>query len=370
MCILQVPCLCDITAKYIHYPPRLGHCQTTNQQPTIAHPINLAVLVHLKETHSLRAFSGETKFPALPNIDMPDIKLFDHKFSKIVASDQQYSLNLKKLIEATKKDKIAYKSLADPIIAHVVTESSLFSVAGIMALISVILTTIWWVIVIIFVGKYRSRLVAILAATPKSSAREIIPDFNLFTSTSAPVTEVQVNCESSQLWLIAYILTTILALVYLVKRVKGNTHGNFHLEISAGKKCVTVPLFSAPVCPKFFRFRTSQPFTNFKVTGFLAPSFSWSYGNLQVDHLGSVTPIKIPNEIPINPISALKLRYILRKDFYEFLMCSHNHLGYYVKLCPIHCQECSPMIQVLEPTITYSTLRANLQDMAVQTNEM
>ena len=83
-CIHEVTCLYGVATEEIYFPRRLAHCSNKDDITTTIHQINLAMLLHF---YDISHIHGDFLFPASPIVPTPDITLFDHNFTRIIADD-------------------------------------------------------------------------------------------------------------------------------------------------------------------------------------------------------------------------------------------------------------------------------------------
>ena len=114
-CIINVPCLCDVSTDSMYYPPRLNYCLNKDDKPTAIHPVNLAVLMHVVEEYQIEDY-GDTTFEDIPTSHIPAVQLFKHNLSDITAADKETDLSLKRIADAIRHDKLVFQTLADPIL--------------------------------------------------------------------------------------------------------------------------------------------------------------------------------------------------------------------------------------------------------------
>ena len=96
-------------------------------------PQHCSLLQHFFD-NKLKTISGDTLFKYLPAVDMPELKVFKHKFAERIAADQD-DLSLQKIAGAIKADKHVFQTLADPILDSLdyTLEPELFSWTSINA---------------------------------------------------------------------------------------------------------------------------------------------------------------------------------------------------------------------------------------------
>ena len=168
-----------------------------------------------------------------------------------------------------------------------------------------------------------------LATVAKAESLELFPT----TPTVHVVTEVD-NCLRYVLLSLAIIILIFIAFKYLIRKVH---HATIALEITDGRSCVLVPLINVPYCPKFYHIQTDNNVKGFKVTGWLDPMLRWQANSLTICHLLYDTRLAIPQVVDLSWFTAIKLREIIRKPFYAYLICEHANHAYHMIVCPTHC---------------------------------
>ena len=72
----------------------------------MSHTVNLALFMHLYKEERVAHIDADTTFSDTPRIsDMPNIHLFSHNYSKLIADDKIADLSLKRVADAVNSDK-------------------------------------------------------------------------------------------------------------------------------------------------------------------------------------------------------------------------------------------------------------------------
>ena len=112
---MNIPCLCAVSAGHYYIPPHLQNCgKATSTTITRLHSINLALLLHFKQLDSINHLNGDSFFPHPVDIPIPNFKLYNHSFTKMVAQNLKEDLSLKHIVAKPKADKVTYRNLAEP----------------------------------------------------------------------------------------------------------------------------------------------------------------------------------------------------------------------------------------------------------------
>ena len=77
-----------------HIAARISDCDKNSKQLSVSYPVNLALLSHFFEEHSLQDIASDTRYTTPLSPDIPDFNIYEHNFSKIVANDKSHHLSL------------------------------------------------------------------------------------------------------------------------------------------------------------------------------------------------------------------------------------------------------------------------------------
>ena len=201
-CIFSIPCKCSISASTFYIAPRLAGCHLHDNSTTIMYPVNLALLQHFFDASFVKNIFTDT-FQTAVNVSIPNMKIFSHDISDVIAGDRKAHLSLSKLAKATKNDAVIFQSLSEPLLDGTITlDDNWPSVDNIIIYCSIgmiILLTI-----VSFGVVLKLRKVAIILATlqhSKSSTAMVtkVPSFIYEKSPSASPEEnfADLNIELS-----------------------------------------------------------------------------------------------------------------------------------------------------------------------------
>ena len=352
-CIYSVPCFCDIATDEIYYPPRLTHCTKSNGTVTMAHSVNLAMLLHVFELDEIKHIKAETKFAKKPIVVTPPLKLFKHNFSEMIAQDKVDDLSLKRIATSVRDEKVIFQSLAEPILDDLNDlddDTSLVSWNSILTLINTA------VLILIILGGcylfYQIRIlataIAVLKQIKPASSQDLVKHnddggINIFSTTPVPTTlspiYITIHDETLMYVLVAFTCALFCFILYkfLTKR---SSLATISVEISSGRSCMLIPIITIPFCPKFYHCQLAANFSDVKVIGFIKPRFSWNNGSLTIRNLLDCSQLTVPNEVSISFVQGLRLRLMLRKTIYCYLAATHGYHAFHMKLCPVNCTEC------------------------------
>ena len=374
-CIYTLPCFCDLATTDIYFPPRLTHCSGSNTSATHAHSVNLAMLLHIFELDEIKHISADTKFPKQPLVETPPMKLFQHNFSRLIAQDKADDLSLQRIASAMKNDKTIFQSLSDPILDSLddmIDDSSIWSWTTILTLLNTVIS------VLLVLGGcylyYRFRLLAtafaVLQTAAPTSAQNIFQPNDqavlpLFPSTLPPPTipPIYISIHDSTLLYALISFACALFCFTAYKFLQNSTpHAIISAEISSGKSCIFIPLLTTPYCPKFFHAQLQDNFSNIQVLGWFRPKFSWNNGSLRLTNLLDKSELSVPQQVSITIFQAVKLRIMLRKTIFCYLIAEHGFHAFHMKLCPPECIDCLAPVPANAPEAPAHTMQPSPSD--------
>ena len=352
-CVYSVPCFCDLATDEVYYPPRLTHCVKSNGSVPLEHSLNLAVLLHIFELDEIKHITAESKFAEQPLVPTPPLKLFKHNFSELIAQDKQDDLSLKRIADNLRQDKVVFQTLADPILddlndldddTSLLSWNSILTIANAAVLILIILGGCY----LYYKVRILTATIAVLKQIPPASTQDLIgpnvKGMNIFSTTPAIQTPlpiyITIHDDTLMYVLIAFACALLCFIIYKLLTNKSSL-ASICVEISSGKSCILIPMITIPYCPKFFHVQIRDNFSDIKVDGYLQPTFSWHNGSLKITNLIDQSELNVPNQMSISIIQAIKLRILLRKTIYCYLVATHGCHAFHLKLCSMDCTDCS-----------------------------
>ena len=83
-CLMTIPCECGVSAPQMYLPPRLAACKNHSESITTLHPVNLALLQQFFNSSDLSNITGNSMFTVLPDVDVPNFRMYNHSMSAIL----------------------------------------------------------------------------------------------------------------------------------------------------------------------------------------------------------------------------------------------------------------------------------------------
>ena len=352
-CVFSVPCLCDISADGMYFPPRLNHCKDDITTATMSHTVNLALFMHLYKEERVAHIDAVTTFTDTPRTsDLPDIHLFSHNFSEIIADDKLSDLSLKRVADAVDNDKHVFQTLSDPILdsLNYYGDDEPLSLTWILSVTDTAVLGVVVLVIIFIISKISAisrTLAAIQLAQAVQSYIDIIPTEKTMSTENPFVCPPppQYDYHLFAILVIGLLTMLFIAYKYVTRQIR---HANISLEITSGKDCVFVPLAIVPYCPKFYHCQADDNFSNFKVVGWLRPILVWSKGSFKATHLLDNTQLGIPQSVNVSFTQGLKLRQIFKVQFYAYIVAQHANHAFHMNICPLSCNTCKASLNVVE----------------------
>ena len=356
-CVFSVPCLCDVSADGMYFPPRLNHCKDDITTATMSHTVNLALFMHLYKEERIAHIDADTTFWDTPRTtDLPDIHIFSHNFSNLIADDKASNLSLKRVADAVKNDKHVFQTLSDPILdsLNLYGYDEPLSLTWILSVTDTAVLGVVVLVIIFIISKISAisrTLAAIQLAQAVQSYINVIPTEKSLSTENPFMCPPQPQYDYHLFGIIVIGLITMLfiAYKYMKRRIR---HAFISLEITSGKDCVFIPLATVPYCPKFYHCQAGDNFSNFKVVGWLRPILVWCKGSFRATHLLDNSQLGIPQNVSVSVIQGLKLRKIFRGQFFAYIVAQHANHAFHMNICPLSCISCKASINVVENQAT------------------
>ncbi len=334
-CVLHVPCRCSLSTKDLYFPPRLASCSDVQETISVEHPINLALIQSFFNDSLYSTIAGDTTFSNPIDIDIPQFQLFNHSLDKILAQDKKAHLSLSRLVARTKARKVAYATLADPILDGSTeaelswpTFDSIMSISGVVLASAATLACIY-----MFLRLRTIYAMMVLVQTARAKADDNLPRFRYNMPSTTPYNPLKVfeDLEFSidHSLITAFVVQSVLLLilmlciVYQMYRKRYRHSSTVLLEITTGSQCVFVPIVNLTKCITHYQIQAPSSVSNLQLFGSLRPQL---YVDLQ-DMI--ICDISLNKDIPIQPAyqisltTAWKLRKMLKQPFCAYIVVEH-----------------------------------------------
>ena len=322
-CQINIPCHCSLSAHTYKLALTSSTCSSQQGNATILYPFNLALLQHFFHETVFANLSGDTLYSKSPKANIPNIVLYKHKMSNIIASDHQDHLSLAKMAQAAKTKQVVFQSLAHSLLYdqendHPWSMSLVFSLVSLIVSLMTFIGAIW-----LFRKTYILAMAIQLLQDPIKVATEQIPVFDYYdhATDSSHDTNQQTDVDKYVSNLVIYNATVISVILFSciaikiakwVNRAAANT--TFLLEVTNGKESLALDIVNLAKDAHVWQLTQRTPPT-LKVIGSVLPHLQlhWHGTNLISDAL-SIAP---PSRVKISFLKARSLKRIIQKGNYE-----------------------------------------------------
>ena len=348
-CILMLPCNCSIITDQYYVPERWTGCRHKYNDFSKVHPVNLAVLQEYFNADQLKGITSQSTFPSPLNVSIPQFKLYESNVSQVIANDQRAHMNLKGMIELSKKNKMIFASLADSMFSTINGNSDSSSAELILSVVSTVLAFLAFALLLFLFRKYRyiSLILAAHRLLPESKAYSALPSFHYTMSTENEVTSTYPTLtlsdisDTSNVYLAIFIIIVCIALI-IRRIIKSKVKTVLVLEITDGNRCIQMNVQTLPSNVMSCHFTGTNILTDISLTSGIISSLTVNWGDLKVINALLKNEIPLNTTIAINPCKAFLLKRMLQNNFSIFIWINHNNVSVPIQICKPSCCGCSP----------------------------
>ena len=374
-CILQLPCNCWIQANGRSLPPSSATCQNnaTTNLTVVSHVTNLAVWNTLLEDVDLGGLSADTllteQIPALT----PQVQELNTNFSKAQAFMDSTKFDLRRIVNASLAEDIAFRSHAEAIAHDLFMDSQRQKADVIETVITpwyethylnygfMALTILTLLITVINSLRLKFALLAIANSIPQQvraldittsqpaenrtlPARLEIPSTQstmkttvIATTTIHPILQeinklpVMSHWSFYALWIILAAVITV-ASVYILYRLYAKycrKYNTFQIVLMIGNKKESCFLYlnTLPHVVDAYKVTVSQPLQGLTVTGCTLPKVILHWKNVKIEHVALCTVSNLQTIISVHWFKAFKIKRMIRNGFwYVIYSKTQGHL--------------------------------------------
>ncbi|CAC5370072.1 unnamed protein product [Mytilus coruscus] len=194
-CLLNIPCMCSVSTDMLFLPKKVDQCQNNSDSVTILHPVNLALIKSFFSSETYNSIMGVTTFTNPAVLNLPNLNFYNHSFSQFIAQDQQLHFSLKRIAQATKKDKVIFKSLSESMLdGQISAIESWPDFNGIISLVALGLSIIMTVAYVLLFNKVRALTTALILLQKSPSISAFVtpitpPTFNFVRNVQSTTSE-------------------------------------------------------------------------------------------------------------------------------------------------------------------------------------
>ena len=191
-----MPCGCSISTKEFYFPKRHTKCnhQNDTKNMSVVQPVNLIVLHKFFGLNAISNISSDTVFPTPLNISIKPIRYFDHEFSNLIANDQRAHLNLDRVIQRAKENKVIYQNLVEPFLNSEINDSYISAFDNV-SFVSIGLSIFAIISVFFMYRKYR-KFLSVVTMLKRAGHTTAYPTLPSFIYTEAPTTMAPTHIQN------------------------------------------------------------------------------------------------------------------------------------------------------------------------------
>ena len=332
-CLFKLPCRCSISTNNHFFPPRLASCHHSSDNITTIHPVNLALLQHFFDDTFVNDIFADTIFSKPVNVTLPQLKIYEHEMSDIVAADSKAHLSLAKMAQTAKQDKVIFQSIAEPLLDGQIDLDNGWQISNTILLY--IVSGISGISIALFVWtvfKIRKLSAGLLLVEKVQNAKALVTDVPSFIYKS----KFKPNQESSTIsfsfemtWdkancIILCVLFIFIAISFW-KRCQMKRQSKLCLEVTGGKMCTLLDIIQLPMCPSYYHINVPYSINKVEVKGhWYAPKLHVSWPNFTIRNTSNDDIVHIKSSISISFWNAYKLKKILSKNYFVYVYKYHH----------------------------------------------
>ena len=242
------------------------------------HPVNLAIIQHFFSSETYNSITGDTTFTTPVDITLPNMNIYNHSFSSMIATDNKLHLSLKRIAQAAKEDRKIFTSLAEPLLdGEIDVDDSWPNTESIISIISLGLSIFLTIVCVVLFNKIRALTTALILiqkaqSTSASASPQTPPSFHYVQSSQTTTQNYDFSFTSNLNQWPAIVLATFTILTfigvihYFYKQICMKHSTQIFLEISNGIRCITIPLIELPLCPSDWDISAPEIISNMRVS--------------------------------------------------------------------------------------------------------
>lgn len=336
-CIIDIPCRCSLSTSNLYFAPRLVNCYNQSKQYSTVHPVNLALLQEFFDDTQVSHISANSTFSKPVSFSIPQFQMYNHTFNQFLANDLKSHLNLKKMVEATKKEKKIFQHLAEPLIdGQIELPPPWPSTNDILTIVSISIAAIALACCILLFFKVRKMHIALMLMQNIHMAKsQEVPSFIYKALTTAAPSDSQTWLMEEFSLLHAYIIIGTLSFILVVilfawlYHRKSRKHTFLALELTTGGQCVLVPIMQLSLCPSYYDIQKPNIGT-ISISDFPYTKLYANWSNFIVTDKRTDKTISVPKSIQISCYIGHKLKNILKQPFSAYVVLVHQNYVFHL----------------------------------------
>lgn len=340
-CLFKLPCRCSISTNNYYYAPRLASCHQNIDNIATLHPVNLALLQKFFDTSFVKNILADTTVNKALNVTLPNLKLYQHKMSNVIAADTKSHLSLSKMTATAKKYAVIFQSLAEPLLdGQIQLDSDWPNTDNILLYITTTATILLTTVLALTILKLRKLVTALLVLEKVQKAKSMVtelPSFIYKANSNIPNKESStINFSIDLTWDQAnFILLSALSFVFIAilwKHYQFKIKSKLCLEITCGEKCVWLDNIQLPMCPTYYNINVPTSISDLEIKGpWYSPKLYVSWPDFTIKNTLTDEITNIKSEINISIWTAFQIRQVLGKTFFVYMYRLHHSIMFPIR---------------------------------------
>lgn len=341
-CIHSIPCMCTVSSDTWFYSPRLIRCVNgTDEKITPLYPVNLALLQEFFNDSNTKSIAGDTTFSLPTSISIPQFKLYNHSFTKILAADEKAHLSLRKMADATKRDQVVFETLTEPLLeGEINVKDSWPHLSDILTILamgvgSLALLGVAWLFV-----KLRSLAAALFLLQQVSRSKSMTPPIFQYELPSTPAPEsdtISLAIFEEFSWIHASLVLNVFTVFILLGIVsmlwKRKPNGTFlYLELTNSTNCTLIPIMHLPLCPSYWDIHHPRDISDLSLAPLPSCKLLADWPGFKVTNKLTRNSISVATTVNLNIWQYFAVKKLLQQPFCAHLLIGHQ--GLFQPLCP------------------------------------
>ncbi len=347
-CIVTQKCHCSIMSNEQYFGPKLVTCANSNQTSNQKHAVNLPALLWFKEVNKKLDITAATLLNYKPSVRLPPIFNSDLPWD---TSTGPVKMSLQEVARAVHNQENDFLEIANRLNLPGVSSNNILGMPSrlIWILSGVGITVLTPIIgILIFVFFKNNKLATLLLAikSPSSTTAAMYDTYIEWGPTKSvkiPTSndEFSFICSDDIALLLIASIALGLFFCFLWFLYKIFRKPYFNLTFASNAKCMTIPLYSAPVSPQNFHIISGRNIRNINLTGRITPVLSWDDPPITLINLLDKKACLLPCKISLTWIQAYYLNRLLKTPFSVYITATHGLKEYVFPICDPRCPLCS-----------------------------
>jgi len=368
-CEITLPCATIFNSTAGSYIHQITKCTGIHDRPTVSHLLNLAFLSKFFNEDTLEHFTANTKLQEELNVRLPNLPIFESNYTQDLADLSVNTLQLDKVANLTQEKAQIFRDTAHKML-HDIQTGNLFvktsfldySAYNIMLFCTTAATILALVMAIILFRKVRglAAAIALLQHPTNTQAAAMTPphllDFFIHENPTTTIAPTMLQWESTitatdMLWSLIVLFTTLILLYRWYKKSHPPLFvARLYLEIGNKQHQAIIPLMTLYHPTEYCTFNLNTYMHSLKVSGYFTPILHTQCPTFTTHNSFTQLTHTIPQAITLGPLQAIKIRRILKGEYYSTIYTFENG-----KITPVIARDVSPTSVSINTCLLYTS---------------